>query len=158
MPELRTALEEDGFENVQTYVASGNVVLSTPLSTDQVAKRIAKLIAEHFKLEIEVVVRTRAELANVVKRNPLGDVVVEPKRYQVTFLADKPPKDVKEKLEALRAEPERFVVSGREIYGWHPDGVGRSKLAAALGGRGLSVTATSRNWTTVTTLLEMASD
>ena len=49
-----------------------------------------------------------------------------------------------------------WVVSGREIYGWHPKGVARSKLWGRLAGRGLGVTATARNWTTVTKLLELA--
>ena len=47
---------------------------------------------------------------------------------------------------------------GRELYAWHPDGVGRSKLAALMSGKGLGVTGTARNWTTVTRLLEMAGE
>ena len=53
---------------------------------------------------------------------------------------------------------ERFVAIGRELYAWHPEGVARSKLWAALAGRGLGVTATARNWSTVTTLLAMSSE
>lgn len=158
MPELREALGDAGFENVSTYVASGNVVLSTSDTAASVAGNVEKLIAEHFGLEIAVVVRTQAELAKVVSRNPLKDVAIEPKRYQVTFLRDKLPAQARKKLETVRAESEQFVLSGREIYAWHPDGVGRSKLAAALGSRELGVTATTRNWTTVTKLLEMASE
>ena len=51
---------------------------------------------------------------------------------------------------------ERFVLSGREVYAWHPEGVARSKLWNMLAGKGLGVTATARNWTTVTKLLELA--
>ncbi len=158
MPALRAALTEAGFEDVRTYVASGNVVLSSSLSPNKLAARCTRLIGEEFGLDIDVVVRTRDELAEVVKRNPLGDVAKDPKRYQVSFLARKPSDRVVEKLERARAEPERFVVAGREIYAWHPDGVGRSKLWAALAGKGLGVTATARNWSTVTKLLEMASE
>ena len=53
-------------------------------------------------------------------------------------------------------ESERIAVHGREVYAWHPDGVARSKLWNALAGKGLGVTATARNWTTVCKLLEMA--
>ena len=60
------------------------------------------------------------------------------------------------KLEGLAAETERVACHGREVYAWHPEGVARSKLWNALAGKGLGVTATARNWTTVTTLLEMA--
>jgi uncharacterized protein (DUF1697 family) len=54
--------------------------------------------------------------------------------------------------------PERFVVSGREIYTWHPDGIQRSKLNTALSGKRLGVTATARNWNTVTKLLALADE
>jgi uncharacterized protein (DUF1697 family) len=60
------------------------------------------------------------------------------------------------KLEEIAAPSERVVLAGREIYAWHPDGIGRSRLWTLLAGRGLGVTATARNWTTVTKLLELA--
>jgi len=62
------------------------------------------------------------------------------------------------RLEAAAVAPERLVVSGRELYAWHPEGIARSKLWALLAGRKLGVTATARNWTTVTNLLAMADD
>jgi uncharacterized protein (DUF1697 family) len=158
MPELREALTEAGFDDVRTYVQSGNVVLSSGRSAATVARKVARVIEDRFGLDIDVVVRTRAELAKVVERDPLGKVAKNPKRYQVTFLATKPKADVVKKLEAAAAGREQLVHSGRELYAWHPDGVGRSKLAALLSGRGLGVAATARNWATVTTLLELANE
>jgi len=61
-------------------------------------------------------------------------------------------------LEQAAAPDEHVVVAGREVYAWHPAGVARSKLWSKLAGQGLGVTATSRNWTTVEALLELASD
>ena len=156
MPKLREALADAGFEDVQTYLQSGNVVLSAGASPDEVARDCERLIAKRFGLDIAVVARTRDELAEVVKRNPLKRVAKEPKRYQVSFLDSELDPEVVEKLEAARADPERVEVIGREIYAWHPDGVGRSKLWTLLAGKGLGVTATARNWNTVTKLLEMA--
>ena len=75
----------------------------------------------------------------------------------MTFLESALPAETKRKLEAVRAEPERLAVHGREIYAWHPEGVARSKLATLLAGKELGVKATARNWTTVTKLLELAS-
>ena len=137
---------------------SGNVVLSSKKSPAQVATACRKAIADRFGLDVELVVRTRAELAAVVKRNPLAKVATEPKRYQVTFLSAAPAAATLRRLEDLAAGGEQVVLDGRELYAWHPDGVGRSKLAAQLGGKSLGVTATSRNWTTVTKLLELAGD
>jgi uncharacterized protein (DUF1697 family) len=158
MPELRAALEDAGFDDVRTYVQSGNVVLTTGVSPEQVARTCERELERRFGLDVKVVVRTRAQLAAVVKRNPLGDVATNPKRYQVSFLEAKPAREVVRKLEAAVTEPEQLVVAGREIYAWHPEGIGRSKLWALLAGTALGVTATARNWTTVTKLLELADD
>jgi uncharacterized protein (DUF1697 family) len=158
MPRLREVLTDAGFGEVKTYVQSGNVVLSAKGSADQVARKCERLIADEFGLEIPVVVRTRAQLAKVVERNPLGKVATDPKRYQVSFMTGKLPAAVGRKLEEVAAPTERFVVSGREVYAWHPAGVARSRLWAMLAGRGLGVTATARNWTTVTSLLALADE
>lgn len=155
MPALRELLGEAGFEQARTYVQSGNVVLSSDAEPEALERELEHLISDRFGFEVGVIVRSEEELAEVVKRNPLAKVAVEPKRYQVTFLfAELDPERVEE-LAALAAAPEQFVAHGRELYAWHPDGVARSKLWAKLGSTGLGVKATSRNWATVTTLLEM---
>jgi uncharacterized protein (DUF1697 family) len=158
MPALREALADAGFEDVRTYVQSGNVVLWSTTSAKQLTAHCAELIRDTFGFDVDVVVRTRDELAEVVKRNPLGDVAENPKRYQVSFLSDKPRAEVVRKLKELTAPTEEFAAIGKELYAWHPEGVARSKLWNALAGQGLGVTATSRNWTTVTTLLAMADE
>ncbi len=158
MPALREALGAAGFDNVRTYLQSGNVVLSSPAAPVELAHQSRALIADRFGLDIEVIVRTRGDLARVVKRNPLGKVADNPKRYQVSFLAEKPDRDTVQKLSELRTDREEFVHVGRELYAWHPEGVARSKLWNALAGPKLGVPATARNWTTVTQLLAMAEE
>jgi uncharacterized protein (DUF1697 family) len=158
MPALRESLSQAGLEDVSTYLQSGNVVLSTGLAPDKLAAKIRRLIKAEFGLDIAVVARTRDELARVVNGNPLEEVADNPKRYQVSFLDQPLEPAVVERLSALATEEERLVASGRELYAWHPDGVARSKLWNALAGSGLGVTATARNWTTVTKLLEMAAE
>jgi uncharacterized protein (DUF1697 family) len=156
MPALRDALESAGYEDVSTYLQSGNVVLSSSSPAKRVAADVEKLIADRFGIDLRVLVRTRSELAKVVERDPLGKIATSPKLYQVTFLENAPSADVVRKLEAAATEKERLVHAGRELYAWHPDGVGRSKLATLMSGKGLGVTGTARNWTTVTKLLELA--
>jgi uncharacterized protein (DUF1697 family) len=156
MPELRELLADAGFDDVRTYLQSGNVVLSSDASPDEVVRECEEQIAARFGLDIRVVVRTRDDLAEVVRRDPLGKVAVNPKRYQVTFLTAEPAPEVVRKLAAATASPEQLVHVGRELYAWHPDGVGRSRLGTLLAGRALGVTATARNWTTVTKLLALA--
>ena len=156
MPELRSALEEAGFGEVHTYLQSGNVILESRAKAESVRRKVEGVIAERFGLEIAVVVRTKAELAAVVQKNPLGDEAKDPKRHQVTFLSKKLPAKTVRELEETATKQERVAVAGREVYAWHPSGVARSKLWAKLAGKGLGVTATSRNWTTVEALLELA--
>lgn len=160
MPQLREALSASGsgFKDVRTYVQSGNVVLSSTASPQRVESKAKRLICDAVGFDVDVVVRTRDELAEVVERDPLGKVAENPKRYQVSFCSEEPDPDAVRKLEDARVDPERVVAIGREIYAWHPEGVARSKLWTALAGTGLGVTATARNWTTVTTLLTMADE
>lgn len=158
MAELREALDQAGLAEARTYLQSGNVVVRSNAKPDTVAGKCRKLIAERFGLEIPVIVRTGKELAAVVKRNPLGDVATDPKRYQVSFLDRRPDAKLVKKLGALQTESEGFAHVGRELYAWHPDGVARSKLWNALAGKDLGVIATARNWTTVTNLLAMVEE
>jgi uncharacterized protein (DUF1697 family) len=104
------------------------------------------------------VVRSRAELAAVVKRNPLKKFATDPKRYQVSFLSAKLSAKAVRELEATAEESERVVAIGREVYAWHPKTIARSKLWTKLAGKGLGVTATARNWATVEALLELADE
>lgn len=156
MPELRKLLTEAGYQDVATYLQSGNVVLDSDASPEEVAKDCERLIEERFGFEVPTLVRTAEDLESVVARNPLPEATKDPKRYQVTFL-DRPldPSTV-DALTELAAAKERFVASGRELYGWHPDGASRSKLWNRLASKELGVSATARNWTTVIALLEMA--
>ncbi len=157
MPALREALGGKGYADVQTYVQSGNVVLSSGDKPAALAKRVKELIADEFGLAIEVVVRTREELAEVVQRNPLEKVATNPKRYLVSFLSDEPDPEAVARVQAAAAGDERLVLDGRELYAWIPDGVARSKLWAGLASDRLGVAATARNWSTVTKLLAISS-
>jgi uncharacterized protein (DUF1697 family) len=156
MPALREALADAGFGDVRSHLPSGNIVVTGSGKADDAARKAERVIEREFGLKIPVVARTSAQLAKVARLNPLADVANNPKRYQVSFLAAKPTRAVIQRVEQAAAEPERVVVHGREIYAWHPDGVARSRLWALLAGKGLGITATARNWTTVTALVELA--
>jgi uncharacterized protein (DUF1697 family) len=158
MPALRERLTAAGFVGVRTYVASGNIVLSSEREPAALAQQVEELIADAFALKIDAIARTRDELAEVVRRNPLREVAVNPKRYQVSFLDRELDSETLGRVSALATEPERLVAIGRELYAWHPEGVARSKLWAQLAGKGLGAKATARNWSTVTTLLAMAEE
>jgi len=157
MGALRAALEASGLEQVVTYVQSGNVVLESAAKPGVLARDVEAVIADAFELDVAVVVRTRTELAKVVRHDPLGELAGdEAKLYQVSFCSERPDKEVVAKLAERAVEGERVLLDGREIYAWFPHGVGRSKLAAQLSRQKLGTVVTARNWTTVKKLLELA--
>ena len=155
MADLRELLASDGYEDVRTHLQSGNVVLSSRLSSRRLTGALEPRLRERFGFDIGVVVRTRAELQRIVELDPLRQVATNRSRYLVTFLSERLPAKVARELDALDVAPERVVVSGREIYAWHPAGLQRSKLARLLSDDRLGVAATTRNWNTVTKLAEL---
>jgi uncharacterized protein (DUF1697 family) len=156
MPELRNALAEAGYEDVSTLLQSGNVVLSSAKQPETVARAVEKLIADRFGFDVDVIVRTGEELAQVVAADPLGDEVTDGKTYFVIFLSAEPDAAGLRELEDEDFAPDRFSARGREIYVWCPNGMRDSRLMRTLGKANLAPTATFRNWNTVTKLEELA--
>jgi uncharacterized protein (DUF1697 family) len=157
MADLRAALSDAGYEDVATYVQSGNVVLESTARPAELEPAVASLIAERFGFEVPVCARSASQLAKILAHDPIPGAAEDPKHYQVTFLADRAPAVVVHRLEELATDTERVAAHGRELYTFHPDGIARSRLGKALAVKELGMSATARNWTTVTTLAEMAS-
>ncbi|MGA9876124.1 MAG: DUF1697 domain-containing protein [Solirubrobacteraceae bacterium] len=156
MAELRDLLADIGYGGARTLLQSGNVVVSTEAQPAELASELEREIAGRFNVQTPVVGRTREELAAVVALNPLRELAGDPKRYQVSFLSAEPAPEAVHAIAAIDIEPESFVHVGREIYAWHPEGIHTSPLAKLLTDKRLGVTATARNWSTVTKLLELA--
>jgi uncharacterized protein (DUF1697 family) len=153
MAALRSACEDAGCTEVQTYVQSGNVVLrDTARSALAVQRRLAQQISDAAGFDVLVVVRTAKEMAAVVAGNPYPHAAG--KQLHVAFLDEKPGKAQLTPLDAAATNGEGYTVAARDIYLHLPNGMGQSKLGAAMSK--LSLVATVRNWNTVTTLADMA--
>ncbi len=150
MADLRRIAEGCGFEDVSTYVQSGNVVFRAPGSAAAVAKALRSAIAAETPLHPEVAVRTAAQLAKVVEDCPFDDTA----NVHVTFLVDGA-SATKPTVDPDDFAPERFDVRGTQVYLYLPNGIGRSKLAQALGKGAAKTAGTTRNWRTVTKLLDL---
>jgi uncharacterized protein (DUF1697 family) len=155
MPELRELLEGLGYTDVQTLVQSGNVVFTSRAAPATLERKLEQEIDEQLGVDPNVVVRTRDELAAAIEANPFP-VPKDPKNLHVTFLAGEPDAAAVKKLEDADLGDDRLAFRGREIYIAYENGMGRSELAKQLGRAKLGVSATDRNWNTVTKLLEMA--
>lgn len=155
MPALTALIEACGVRDVTSYVQSGNVIGRAGRSTPaKLESAIAGRIADDLGLDITVLVRTAAQLDAIAAGNPFLTTGAEPGHLHVTFLATKPPADQVKALAARSFPPDEFAVVGREVYLHCPDGYGRSKLNNAFFEKQLGVSATTRNWRTVTALVE----
>jgi uncharacterized protein (DUF1697 family) len=156
MPALREALAEAGFGDVRTYVQSGNVVLrSDHAAADDVAAAVRKVIAGRFDVDTPVVVRTGAQLKRVLDWNPFPEAAeARPNRTVVVHLAGKPePAAVREVL-AVDVAPDAIAVRGLEIVVGYAGTTQSKPTAAAL--KKIGVDGTSRNWRTLSALVELA--
>lgn len=157
MDRLRELCGELGFKNTQTYVQSGNIVFESTQPASALCSLIEKRLAGETRLPVTVIVRTPAELLNIISGNPfLKEKGIDLSKLHVTFLA-KPAGGVALKtLAAINAGSDRFRVIGKEVYLHCPNGYGETKLSNNALQKVLGVNATTRNWNTVNKLSEMA--
>ena len=157
MERLRAACAALGFTEVKTYVQSGNVIFASPdRSLVALAKRIERKILEEFGFSVPVFLTTVKELEGVIHRNPFSQKPgIDPTKLHVTFLSGDPPPTALGILSPLAAGPEQLKVLGREIHLYCPNGYGNTKLSNTNIEKKLSVGATTRNWKTINTLLEL---
>jgi uncharacterized protein (DUF1697 family) len=156
MARLRELLHELGYEDVRTHLQSGNAVFTaTATPPEQAAAEIEAQLARHLGLAVRVLVRTTEELARAVAANPLSEAVSEPSRLLVIFLSAAPDPELLRQLDPADFEPELYGVGEREIYVWCPEGLRTIKLSYSFWEKRLGVTATGRNWNTVTKLLAL---
>lgn len=145
MADLQALCTSLGFSDVRTLLQSGNVAFSAKRAT---AKQIEDAVG------VRVMLRTEAELREVVARNPFNPIR-NPSQLLVAFLERDAPGDAAARLRKAYAGADAFHVAGRELYVDYLEGQGKSKLTHTLLERTLGVAATMRNWNTVTRLLAL---
>lgn len=157
MADLRELVQGLGYEDVRTHLRSGNVIFGAAgEAPEKAAGKIEAAIGEQLKLKVPVLARTAADLAEVVERNPLAEHVDNESRYVVVFLSKPVDPQALADLDEASYAPDRYAPGEREVYVWAPNGVSETKLSWSFWERRLGVTATGRNWKTVTRLLAMA--
>jgi len=157
MADLRAHLSRAGYQDVITYVQSGNVVLKAPATPEsKLAADLERQIRKGFALTVTVLVRTPDQLRQIRAANPFAKRGAETGSLYVTVLATKPTAAQLKELAGKTTGPDEAIVSGREIYLRCPGGYGRTKLNNSFFERQLGIKATTRNWNTITKLLELA--
>jgi uncharacterized protein (DUF1697 family) len=158
MDALRALFASLKLRNPETYVQSGNVIFeATERDLGKLAKRIEEAIERTFGFHSDVILRTTADLRDMVVRNPVSKRRnIEPGKFTVSFLADDPGEEAREAVRKIKTSPEELWISGRELYIYFPDGQARSKLPLATISKILTTPATLRNWNSVTKMLAIA--
>jgi uncharacterized protein (DUF1697 family) len=144
--ELKAMGEACGFDNVGTFINSGNLLFTSKLAEASVKKRLEDQVAGHFGRTVPVYVRNAAELAEIVARNPFTDD--KPSRVMAHFIDDEP---VQAMLDNARnIEGEQLALGPRLIYVSYGEGIGKSKLKLPAVKQG-----TARNMNSVARLAEL---
>ncbi len=155
MEDLRKLYESLNFEQVQTYIQSGNVIFKAfAIDSNEIVYKIKDKINQKFGYEVTVVIRTRDEIEKIVKNNPYS--AKDLSKVLVTFLTEHQYDYSIEELLKVKADQEEFKIMGKEIYLFLPHGSGRTKLTNNFFEKKLYVKATTRNWNTTTKLLALA--
>ena len=147
MTELAALCTRAGFCGVKTYIASGNVVFTSPAREAAVKALLERALEKHMKKPVPVMVRTAPELEAAVAANPFPKA--EPKRVLVVFFDELLTKA--SLTGAVTPDGEELAVKGRELFIHYPIGLGTSKLKLPL----LKNACTSRNLNTVVKLAAM---
>jgi uncharacterized protein (DUF1697 family) len=152
---LRAALTAAGFENVATYINSGNAVLRSALKRAQVIERVAGIAAERFAFTKAIYAPTLAEWSALIAGNPFPRAAATPKCLHAALLAEPLAAAAIGAIQSFAEEGERFAVAGDAAYLHTPHGFGRSKMAERFD-KLIGVGNTARNWNTVLKLQELA--
>jgi uncharacterized protein (DUF1697 family) len=158
MEALRALYASLGLRDAQSYIQSGNVVFRTEQKdVAPLAKKIEDAIESKFGFRPPVVLRTAAEMREVIAKNPFAKRNgIEPGKLSVSFLVGDPAAADRELLRKMKFDPEELHVGSRHLYVYFPAGMGQTKLNMKMIDRTLKTSGTWRNWNSVLKLLEMA--
>ena len=159
MPILKTYFENLGFTNVVTYIQSGNVVFTTEISSIEIIEnKVTNMLQNYFKTKIEVLVIKKNQLEETYNSNPfLKKSDIDIAKLYVTFLNKIPTKEAIKNLDEIRNSiDDVFIFYKKTIFIYCINGYGNTKLSNTLFEKKLNITATTRNWKTVTKLIELS--
>lgn len=157
MDQLRGLFEALGFANVETFIASGNVIFDSPENdAAQLEERIEAHLKQSLGYEVAAFLRTPAEVAGAAAHEPFartdGDALY------VTFLRAAPDADAAGRLAALETDDDRLAVHARELYWWTRGRLSDSRVTGAQMEKAMRQPGTSRNLTTVRKLAAKYAD
>lgn len=159
MADLKALCESLGFTNVKTYIQSGNVVMQYPNveSNSEISNMLTQAIAKKFSYEVESVVLTIQRLKTIIEESPFLNIDnIDLSRCYITYLQTVPDMSRIEQLETIEYNSDKMIFKNDVVYVYCPGGYGKTKFSNTFIESKLKVSATTRNWKTTNTLLELA--
>lgn len=156
---LRSELAHLGFSNIQTYIQSGNIVFTAPIAPEiALSSQIAELLLKNHSLKVPTLVASLAKWQQIVQNIPfsLPKSPLDVKTYHLSLLAHPPTTEQIKVWETLDFLPDTYAIIGKAVYLHCPNGYAHTKLNNNYIEKSFKTTSTTRNWVTVTTLLQMA--
>ena len=155
MSDLKAAFEALGFDRVETFIASGNVVFDSDAKDQAKLERtIERALEADLGYPVETFVRSMAEMAEIAGRDPFDHGSASDNRsVYVAFLGRKPTQEAVERLDTLATEDDAFAVIDREVYWARRGGIGTSKFSGGLLEKTLGMPATLRGLPTLKKIL-----
>lgn len=153
METLRNTIAGLGFENVVSYINSGNLAFDVAKTGEDILiEKLENAVETDFGKPVPVMIREQAAISDIVANNPFEGQFESHKEMHVLFLKEEMPADKAAQLQESAFPGERYSVKGREIYAHLPSGVAESLLTKGVIDKKLKVVFTGRNWRTVNKL------
>jgi uncharacterized protein (DUF1697 family) len=158
MDALKKLCTDLKFEDIQTYIQSGNIIYNYEESDkDKISDLLKTAIEKTFSFDVPVITLVSSELENIIKSNPfLQDKTKDTTFFYITFLAKNPAKENIELLQYTDFKNDKYQVIDKAIYLYCPDSYRNSKLTNSFLESKLKVPATTRNWKTANELFKIA--
>ena len=157
MKNFQSFLQENGFNNVITYIQSGNIIFKSEINDREiVANRLTELIDEKYGYDVPVIVLTLSDLESLIEYNPFSlETDESPTKVLVSFFTDLPSQELIAKFKSVEYKTERFKFEKNYAYLYCMNGYGKAKINNNFFENKLKVNATTRNWKTILKLFEM---
>lgn len=157
MNELVIQLASIKYINICSYIQSGNIIFENEEKQCKIFENeIHQLIIDKFGLKVPVLVKTAEELKHVFENNPFNNNNnLDITKMHVTFLNEIPLKDNIVRLLESKSEGDEFILTKDIVYLYCGNGYGNTKLTNTFFEKKLNVSATTRNWKTIASLVEM---
>jgi uncharacterized protein (DUF1697 family) len=158
MADLKVSLEKLHFNDIVTYIQSGNIIFKSDIkSINQLEQLIHDIILKDFGFEVPILIKTPQEITDAFENNPFEkDTSKDPKKFYLIFLKDSPLAENITILKTYDYSPEEYVLDDKIIYFYAANGAGNAKMNNNFFEKKLKVQATTRNWNTTHKLVELS--